>query len=282
MMENSIDLINYGKKILKKCNINNSALDAEILLSKATNISRERIIINFKDKIKSSQVIKYFKFLNERKKKVPIAYITNEKEFWKKKFYINRSVLIPRPETELLVDQTLKISNKYSEKTILDIGTGSGCLIISVLLERKKWKGVAIDISKDALKTAKTNAKMQHIKNRIRFINSDIDKFFSNKYDLIITNPPYIKKTLISTLDKGVKNFEPLVALDGGLDGLLKINNVIYRSKKLLKKNGKLIIEFDSSQLFSIKKNLMKNKFYISEIVKDLSGKNRCIVATSL
>ena len=281
-MENSIQLINYGKKILKKYNIINPTLDAEILLSKASNMSRERLIINFKDKIKSSQVIKYFKFLNERKKRVPIAYIINEKEFWEKIFYINRSVLIPRPESELLVDQVLRITNKYSKKTILDIGTGSGCLIISVLLNRRKWKGVALDISKEALKIAKTNAKMQHIDNRIRFINSDIDKFFSNKYDLILTNPPYIKKTLISTLDKGVKNFEPLVALDGGLDGLLKINNVIKKSKRLLRKNGKIILEFDDSQLFNIKKKLMNNKFYINEVLKDLSGKNRCIVATSL
>lgn len=281
-MENSIELINYGKKILKKYNIINPTLDAEILLSKASNISRERLIINFKDKIKSSQVIKYFKFLNERKKRVPIAYIINEKEFWEKIFYINRSVLIPRPESELLVDQVLRITNKYSKKTILDIGTGSGCLIISVLLNRRNWKGVALDISKEALKIAKTNAKMQHIDNRIRFINSDIDKFFSNKYDLILTNPPYIKKTLISTLDKGVKNFEPLVALDGGLDGLLTINNVIKKSKRLLRKNGKIILEFDNSQLFNIKKKLMNNKFYINEVLKDLSGKNRCIVATSL
>ena len=281
-MENSIELINYGKKILKKYNIINPTLDAEILLSKASNISRERLIINFKDKIKSSQVIKYFKFLNERKKRVPIAYIINEKEFWEKIFYINRSVLIPRPESELLVDQVLRITNKYSKKTILDIGTGSGCLIISVLLNRRNWKGVALDISKEALKIAKTNAKMQHIDNRIRFINSDIDKFFSNKYDLILTNPPYIKKTLISTLDKDVKNFEPLVALDGGLDGLLKINNVIKKSKRLLRKNGKIILEFDDSQLFNIKKKLMNNKFYINEVLKDLSGKNRCIVATSL
>ena len=281
-MENSIELINYGKKILKKYNIINPTLDAEILLSKASNMSRERLIINFKDKIKSSQVIKYFKFLNERKKRVPIAYIINEKEFWEKIFYINRSVLIPRPESELLVDQVLRITNKYSKKTILDIGTGSGCLIISVLLNRRKWKGVALDISKEALKIAKTNAKMQHIDNRIRFINSDIDKFFSNKYDLILTNPPYIKKTLISTLDKGVKNFEPLVALDGGLDGLLTINNVIKKSKRLLRKNGKIILEFDNSQLFNIKKKLMNNKFYINEVLKDLSGKNRCIVATSL
>ena len=281
-MENSIELINYGKKILKKYNIINPTLDAEILLSKASNISRERLIINFKDKIKSSQVIKYFKFLNERKKRVPIAYIINEKEFWEKIFYINRSVLIPRPESELLVDQVLRITNKYSKKTILDIGTGSGCLIISVLLNRRKWKGVALDISKEALKIAKTNAKMQHIDNRIRFINSDIDKFFSNKYDLILTNPPYIKKTLISTLDKDVKNFEPLVALDGGLDGLLTINNVIKKSKRLLRKNGKIILEFDNSQLFNIKKKLMNNKFYINEVLKDLSGKNRCIVATSL
>ena len=281
-MENSIELINYGKKILKKYNIINPTLDAEILLSKASNMSRERLIINFKDKIKSSQVIKYFKFLNERKKRVPIAYIINEKEFWEKIFYINRSVLIPRPESELLVDQVLRITNKYSKKTILDIGTGSGCLIISVLLNRRKWKGVALDISKEALKIAKTNAKMQHIDNRIRFINSDIDKFFSNKYDLILTNPPYIKKTLISTLDKDVKNFEPLVALDGGLDGLLKINNVIKKSKRLLRKNGKIILEFDDSQLFNIKKKLMNNKFYINEVLKDLSGKNRCIVATSL
>lgn len=281
-MENSIELINYGKKILKKYNIINPTLDAEILLSKASNMSRERLIINFKDKIKSSQVIKYFKFLNERKKRVPIAYIINEKEFWEKIFYINRSVLIPRPESELLVDQVLRITNKYSKKTILDIGTGSGCLIISVLLNRRNWKGVALDISKEALKIAKTNAKMQHIDNRIRFINSDIDKFFSNKYDLILTNPPYIKKTLISTLDKDVKNFEPLVALDGGLDGLLKINNVIKKSKRLLRKNGKIILEFDDSQLFNIKKKLMNNKFYINEVLKDLSGKNRCIVATSL
>ena len=171
---------------------------------------------------------------------------------------------------------------KLGSYNILDIGTGSGCLIISILLERQRSYGIAVDISKRAINLAKYNAKIQQIQNRIKFVNSNIDKFYQGKYDLIISNPPYIKNYKINYLDDDVKLYEPKVALDGGIDGYSKTKKVIEKSSKLLKTNGKLVLEIDDKQKIFINEILKKNKFYINKIVKDLAKKYRCIVSTKI
>ena len=165
---------------------------------------------------------------------------------------------------------------------ILDVGTGSGCIIISILKERPKCRVTAVDISVKALNVAKSNAKMHHLENKIKFFNMNIDKFNSNKYDLILTNPPYINKIDLKRLEDDVKLHEPKLALYGGITGFEEIKRTINKSSKLLKYNGKLIIEIGERQANYTKVILKQNGFYINNICKDLSGKNRCIVNTKI
>ncbi len=269
-----------GTKILKLHNIKSFNLDSEILLASSLNLDRTRLLLNLNNKIEQKQKNFFFHLINRRKKNEPIAYILGFKEFWKSKFKINKSALIPRPDTEIIVEETLKEIKKNESKQILDIGTGSGCIILSVLKERKKSFGYGIDVSKKAINLAKSNAKIQHIGNRIKFLKSDIDNYYLGKYDLILSNPPYIKLSDLSILDKDIKCFEPNLALNGGVDGFSKIRKVIKQSSLLIKKKGKLILEIGLNQEIKVKEILKNNGFYINRIVKDFSRINRCIVST--
>ena len=279
---NSIELIRIGTKILQKVSKFNAELDSELILSNILNTTREKLIIHPKKNINKVLENKFKFDIKERKLKKPIAYILGYKEFWKQKFITDPNVLIPRPDTELIIEKVLKNFKKNDNKNVLDIGTGTGCIILSILLERKKFRGVGIDLSKQAINVAKINAKMQQFGNRIRFINTDIDNFFSYKYDLIVSNPPYIKKSKLSSLIEDVKNFEPKLALDGGLDGFSAVLKVIAKSSKLLRKNGIMFLEIDSTQVIKTKEMLIKYKFYTKDVCKDLSGNNRCIIAIKL
>ena len=279
---NSIELIRIGTKILQKASKINAELDSELILSNILNTTREKLIIHPKKNINKVLENKFKFDIKERKLKKPIAYILGYKEFWKQKFITDPNVLIPRPDTELIIEKVLKNFKKNDNKNVLDIGTGTGCIILSILLERKKFRGTGIDTSKRAINIAKINAKMQQFGNRIRFINTDIDNFFSNKYDLIVSNPPYIKKYKLRNLIEDVKNFEPKLALDGGPDGFSVVLKVIAKSSKLLKKNGMLILEIDNTQVIKTKEMLKKYKFYTKDVFKDLSGNNRCIIAVKL
>ena len=275
-------VISNAGHILKKKLINNPYLDSEILLSKTLKITRENLLLNLDKKLKNRELVEFNKLVERRKKKEPIAHILGYKSFWKSNFKVSKDVLIPRPETEHIVEEVIKIIPKLGSYNILDIGTGSGCLIISIILEREKSYGTAVDISKKAINIAKHNAKIQHIQNRIKFINSNIDKFYQGKYDLIISNPPYIKNCKINYLDDDVRLYEPKVALDGGVDGYSEIKKVIKKSSELLKTKGKLVIEIDDKQKSFTNKILKKNGFYINKIVKDLAKKYRCIVSTKI
>ena len=275
-------ILNNGINSLKISNIINPELDSELLLSKALNKKREKILTNLKKEINKKQLDKFNLYLSRRKKKEPIAYILGFKYFWKYKFFINKSVLVPRPETEQIVEETLNYLSDNESKKILDIGTGSGCIIVSVLKERSKCKAIAIDISSKALKVAKTNAKIHHLENKIKFINIDIDKFNYNKYDLILSNPPYISNIDLIRLDDDVRIYEPRESLSGGLDGYEKITKVVEKSSKLLKNNGKLIVEIGDTQKNNVLKLLKNNGFYINKTGKDLSGRDRCIVSTKI
>ena len=276
------NLLKIGKTELKKNSILNYNLDSEILLSQALKISRENLILNLNKTVNKFVQQKYFNLIKKRSQKIPIAYILGYKEFWKSKFIVNKSVLIPRPETELLVEQALKLINKDSKLSVLDIGTGTGCILISILKERKFCRGLGIDISKLALNNAKSNAKMQQLENRIKFIKSDIDNFFTNKYDFILSNPPYINKFKLKSLMDDVKMYEPSIALDGGINGCSVLKKVIKKSAELIKIKGKLILEIDNNQLLFIKGILMKYNFIISKVIKDHRGYNRCIIATKI
>ena len=275
-------ILNKGSEILRDNNIKSSNLDCELILSKVLNKTREEILTNLNNKINKSQKNKFNFYLNKRRNKNPISYILGYKFFWKYKFYINKSALIPRPESEHLVDETLQNIPIAKSMKILDIGTGSGCLVISILKERYKCTAVAIDISNKALKVAKINAKLHHLENKIKFFNIDIDKFNSNKYDLIISNPPYINKVDLNRLDDDVRLYEPKLALYGGVTGFESIKKIIKNSYKLLKYNGKLIMEIGEKQKNFSTKILVKNGFYINSICKDFSGKERCLISTKI
>ena len=275
-------VLNEASKILKVYSIKSPKLDSEIILANVLKLSREQLLLNLNEKISSKDFKLFIKSIKRRKKKEPVAYIIGHKEFWKEKFKVNSNVLIPRPDTEIIVEEVLKTIPLKSSKNILDIGTGSGCIILSILRDRNKCYASALDISIKALKVAKHNAKIQQLENRIRFINSNIDKFCNGKYDIIISNPPYIKSLSIKKLDDDVRLYEPKLALDGGNDGFFQIREVIKKSSILIKKKGKLFLEIGFNQVNETNKLLLNNKFYVNKIVKDLGKKNRCIISTKI
>ena len=275
-------IINSAYQDLKKSNIKSALIDSEILLSQAINKSREFIILNSNYNVSEKEYWYFKEMVNQRLGGRPIAYITGKKFFWKDEFLVNEKVLIPRPDTEIIVEQVLKIFKNKTKINFLDIGIGSGCILLSILKERKDFRATGIDISNHALKVCKINAYKLGVKNRIKLFKSDIDKFNKEKYDLIISNPPYIKNLDLTYLEKDIVKFEPKIALDGGLDGISEIRKLIKKSSELIKNNGKLIIEIGYDQKDEVKRLLRKNSFYINSVQKDLANNDRCIISTKI
>ena len=265
---------------LKNNKIKSALIDSELLMANVLNKSREYIILNLDKDIKENDFHKFQVMVNQRSKGKPIAYLTNKKFFWKYEFYVDKHVLIPRPDTELIIEQVLKIYKFKKKINFLDIGVGSGCITLSILKERKDFRALGLDISNQALKVCKINAAKLGVVNRLKLFNSDIDKFLFGKYDLIISNPPYIKNLDLKYLEKDVKKFEPKLALDGGLDGISEIRKVIKKSSELIKNGGKLVLEIAYNQKEEVKLLLKKNNFYINSVVKDLAKNERCIIST--
>ena len=275
---NTLDLLNKGSKKLKYKGIKSSQIDSEILLSNILGKSRENILINLDKKIDSNDIMKFNNFIERRSLKEPIAYILKEKEFWSKNFVVNKSTLIPRPETELMVEKLSKIY--YGKKIfILDIGTGSGCILISLLSELKNSIGIGVDISTKALKIAKINALKHKVDHKVKFEKKCFSKIFYKKFDLIVSNPPYIDQRKINKLDDDIKKFEPLIALNGGNDGLDVITKVIYKAKEILKIKGTLALEIGNEQLIKVSKILRNNNFKIIENIKDYNENTRCLIS---
>ncbi|MDC0326722.1 peptide chain release factor N(5)-glutamine methyltransferase [Candidatus Pelagibacter sp.] len=271
-----------GENILKSQLIKSARLDTEILMAKALGVKREYIIL-YPDKNLDEKYLDYFeKLIQKRATRKPIAYLLNNKFFWNDQFFVNKNTLIPRPDTEIIIEQVLKITKNKNKLNILDIGVGSGCILLSILKERKNFYGTGIDISKNSLDICKINTKKFMLENRIKLYKSDVDKFAQGKYDLIVSNPPYIRRCDLQYLECDVLKFEPQLALDGGLDGLSVIRKVIRKSSELIKKNGKLILEIGFDQKNKVIKLLNKKGFYINSTIKDLAGNNRCIVSTKL
>ena len=272
--------INQASRFLKKNNIKSSKLDSEILMSKVIHKERDYVILNSNLEINKDSLNCFKNLINQRSLGKPIAYLLGKKYFWKHNFIVNQNVLIPRPDTEILIEEAIRFSKNKKKLRILDIGVGSGCIILSILSEKKDFYGVGIDISKKCLDLSKSNAQNIGLSNRVKFFKSDVDNFSHGKYDLIISNPPYINRANLKYLEKDVISFEPKLALDGGLDGLSEIRKVIIKSSELIKKNGKLILEIGFDQKDKVKKILIEKGFYINKFLKDYAGKNRCIVST--
>ena len=281
-MNNIQEELKRGSKFLKENFINTYKIDSELLLGKVLNKGREYLFLNYKENLSNELINNFENLLKRRKKKEPVAYILNCKEFWKNNFYVDQNVLIPRPDTETLVEEIMKLYGKQKKLSILDVGTGSGCIIISILKERQKFRGTAIDISKKALNIAKYNAKIHHLSNRIKFYKSSVDNFFKHKYDLVVSNPPYISRFKIKYLDKGILGFEPIQAIEGGIDGFNVFSKIVKNSSKLLKIGGKLVLEIGFDQKFEMLKLLKKYNFFVNKIVKDYGGRDRCVICTKL
>ena len=271
--------VKKASQILKNHNIHSHELDAEIILSDIMGIKREFLITNNETNISKKVLEKYDIAIQRRIKKEPIAYIIGKKEFWSQDFKVNYSTLIPRPESELLI---YKLISYFKNKriNILDIGTGSGCILLSLLKELNLSRGIGIDISSTAVKTAKLNSKKLNLFYRSKFKVVGIDDFDFGKYDLIVSNPPYIALKDMKNLSRDILNYEPLIALKGGLDGLDLIKKVIYKSNHLLKANGLLGIEVGTNQYFKVLNILKKNRFRELHKEYDCNRNVRCIIST--
>jgi release factor glutamine methyltransferase len=274
--------LSEGINILKKSKISNPQLDSEILLSNSIKRDKKYIILNPKELLSSEQSEKFKSLIERRKKGEPVAYLVNKKEFWKEEFFVNRDVLIPRPDTELIIEQVLKIYSKNSQLQVLDIGTGSGCILLSILKERLNFYGTGIDISKKSINVSKLNAKQLNLTRRVKFFHSSVDNFKIGKYDVIVSNPPYIELFNLKYLEKDVINFEPKLALSGGFDGFSEIRKVISKAKTLIKKNGKFILEIGFNQKNKVKKILKDEGFYVNKTIRDYGNNDRCIISTKI
>ena len=273
--------IKQASQLLKLHNIQSPMLDAEIILSDIMGVNKEFFITENNKKI-SEKIIKRFNVAIKRRiKNEPIAYIVGKKEFWSEQFLVKKGILVPRPETEIMIYKIIKLFKNRSIN-ILDIGTGSGCILLSILKELKNSRGMGIDISKEAIEIAKKNSKNLSLLNRSRFKVSDLSKFNIGKYDLIVSNPPYIPTNDIKKLSKDIINYEPNIALDGGFDGLDLIKKVIYKSNSLLKRNGLLTLEIGNSQYKKVSSILKHQGF--KEISKeyDYNSNVRCIISTKI
>ncbi|CAN1593354.1 HemK Methylase of polypeptide chain release factors [Candidatus Pelagibacterales bacterium] len=278
------EAIAFAEQELKRSNNLNSRLDSEILVSHLINIPRESIYSKLKENLPSNKTEELQKLVSRRVKKEPIAYILNNKEFWSTNFYVDRSVLIPRPETEVLIDLILsQISNKNNYLNILDIGTGSGCILISLLKELIKAKGIGVDKSAKAIAIAKKNSISQQVDNRASFKNVNLEEIkFDKKFDLIVSNPPYLPDVSLKNLNLDIKLYEPKIALQGGVQGVDFLCKIISLASKILKINGLLALEIGDNQFHILAKYLKKNRFKILDKYILINKQVRCLLATKL
>ena len=272
------DLISSGSKILKSNKIQTYQLDTELMLSSLLKKKRERIIINSDKKVSKNIINRFNRLVVRRAASEPLAHILKNKEFWSNNFFVNRNTLIQRPETELLCESVIK-KIKNENTYILDIGTGTGCILLSILSEIKKARGVGIDISKKAIEVAKKNSSDFGLNKRANFFTRSLDETYNYKFDLVVSNPPYIKTNDIKNLSDDVRKFEPKIALDGGKDGLDVIKKVIYKSKTILKKLGLLALEIGHGQHYNVSQILKEQGFREEYLVKDYQNNIRCILA---
>ncbi len=260
-------LTEAGEKVEKR--------DSEILMMYALGISREKLYCSYEVALSKDAEKCYKKLIRRREKKEPVAYITHMKEFMGLPFYVDKSVLIPRPDTEVLVEKAIQTIGSQS-RTVLDLCTGSGCIGISIATYCPNAEVTASDISYKALRVAQKNAKTSNI----HLVQSNLfSKLSKNHFDILVSNPPYIKKEVVKGLEKDVRDYEPHLALCGGKDGLEFYRKIIEGSKDYLKKEGIIFLEIDKDYAKEIQKMLLTNNYCDINIVKDLSGYDRVIIA---
>ena len=275
---NISSLLARGSRILKSNSIKTHVLDSELILSDILKLQKEKLIINSDHTVSEKVINNFNKLILRRTKKEPIAYILNKREFWSKDFFVNQNTLIPRPETELLCEQLIKIF-KGKSINFLDIGTGTGCILLTILSEISEAKGIGLDISKKAIDVARRNSKNLNLTSRAKFFTRSLEEIYGYKFDLVVSNPPYIKSIDLKNLQEDVRKFEPKIALDGGKEGLDVIKKVIYKSKTSLKKLGLLALEIGHGQHYKVSQILKKQGFKEELLIRDYRNNVRCIVA---
>ena len=268
------ETIDLGILILELAGIEEAENDAWLLLSKECKMNRTAYYMHMKDEILPEQLNEYKGLIKKRAERVPLQYITGEQEFMGLTFHVNSNVLIPRQDTETLVEEAIKLVEPGM--SILDMCTGSGCIIISILKKCSGIQGTGSDISKQALNVAKENAKLNNV--AVDFERSDMFENLSDKYDMIVSNPPYIRSDVVPTLMPEVCEFEPLDALDGHEDGLYFYRKIIKECKSFLKEDGKILFEIGNDQGQAVSDMLTYAGFRNVGVIKDLAHNDRVVV----
>ena len=283
-MATVLEVLNKSSKNLLSINIKTAKIDSEIILASVLNTNRINLTTKRNLVLNKSQELLMSQLIARRVNKEPVAYILNKKDFWNETYFVDKRVLIPRPETEILIEMVLKkIKNKSEVLQIMDIGCGSGCLLISCLRELKKSIGMGLDISSDALEVSKVNIKNYNLNKRVELYKESIFTFSTlKKLDIILSNPPYLSSSEYDNLEEDVKNFEPKTALKGGYNGTLYYKRIIAFAALSLKKNGLLALELGDQQFLKIKEILIKNSFRILDKYRLINGETRCILASKI
>jgi len=273
------DAFLMGIKTLKILDIQNHQLDAKILLKYLLNLDNETFELKKNDEISKVNLDAYLVLINRRSKDEPIAHIVKKKSFWNDDFKVSKDTLIPRPETELIIESVIKyFPNKDSNLKIADLGTGSGCIIISLLQEYINAYGVGIDISKPAIDVANINKRLLKNPVRLDFVKGDFDNFNLNGFDIIVSNPPYISKT-DQNLQKNVHDYEPHLALFSENNGMIFYEKILKNISSTIKNKFYLFLEIGKGQEKDVLNLLKKNNFTLISIENDLAEIPRCIVA---
>lgn len=268
-------------KTLLDAGIKTNSLDARIILKETFNFDEKELIMNSDILISTSKVNEVKKILSRRLKGEPVSKIFRKRDFYDSTFLISDDVLDPRPETELIIDIANKYISENNYKSFIDLGTGSGCIILSILKENKNIKGLGLDISLNAINIAKKNSSRLELENHAMFLVSDWFSSVKETYDLIISNPPYISSGEIGTLSKGVKNYDPLISLDGGQDGLKCYREIAKDANRIINKDGMVILEIGCNQAEDVIKIFEINKFKFLNKVLDINGLDRILIFES-
>ena len=276
LQKNYKDLLNH--------NIQTAKIDSEVILANILNTTRINLITKQDITLNKEQENLFNKLVERRKQKEPVAYILNKKEFWNENYFVDKRVLIPRPETEILIELLLKkTKDKNKAYKVLDLGCGSGCLLISFLKEMHKSQGVGVDISRNALEVAKKNIELHNLNNRAKLVRLNLLTLHTkDKFDVIFSNPPYLSSSDYAKLSDDVKNFEPKQALVGGFNGVLYYKKIIALAQSALKKNGNLALELGDRQYRTISKLLQDHSFRILDKYQLINNEIRCILAAKM
>ncbi|MEI8217378.1 MAG: peptide chain release factor N(5)-glutamine methyltransferase [Eubacteriales bacterium] len=284
------EAINVATTRLTVAESESPKLDAEVLLAYFLKVDRSFLFAHYADDLDEKRSDSFFEIIDRRASGMPVAYIIGRKEFMGISFKVNENVLIPRPDTEIIVEETIKIANEHQKGLgnleILDLCCGSGAIAVSLAYYLNKAKLTATDISSAALNVARENAKDYKLSGKIKFVQGDLFSPFRSKglgkthFDMIISNPPYIKSEVISTLQREILEHEPMIALDGGESGLDFYIKIIEKAPDFLKKNGYLILEIGHDQKDQILQLLDKiGQFREYRVAKDLAGHDRVVIA---